>query len=497
MLACGGKRGPLRLLPLISRPCSESGQPLPNPAAQNPGRQGRRAATAPLHYLQGPATKPGQRGPGLDARSAMNCMAKTWAERRGTSARLRRTAWGSGSAARGQAGARRGIVTAGSLSLEAVWALVAALLCLRAVAADADARSARPTGGEMPSYQVEGLLTMTSYASDGRVLWMRYDFLLAVSGQVWKIVCVDTGLRQIVPEITSSPSTFRHLKVYSDGLDCYGLHYYSSNRAVPFRPGPEDFDLGGSVAKGPVPADAGLKVLWMALASGYALDHSKDLVLPHPWEAGYLPPRSTNYQAVVERAVQPPRLPIKVVYRFPGSFYDERGQLVSEPKPYDEGWVFAEYHVLRTTNCGSLTLPLSAIFQHFARKDRAYTKEDTRLVSDYSLHVVSALPTAPALAEPPVTGIITVRDYRFEESHPRVGPFTVSITNENWLPVDHPILLSKLQEAQSAAAQREKGPSPAQVRRVRLVFAVVAGASALGPALLLWRSRKARTREGQ
>jgi hypothetical protein len=340
-------------------------------------------------------------------------------------------------------------------------------------------------------YQVEGVLTEESYHFSGRVFGMRYKFLVAVSNRLWKIVSSDDQYAQVRPPPPgpASPKTYRHLKVHTDGLDWFAVFYYSTNPSLAFAPGPEVTNISASVRKGSVPSDAGQQVIWMAFASASVLDSTPGLQLPNPWQGGMMRPLITNFQVHLERAAMPPGLPLEAVFSMPGFYYDEQGNRVPYPKPYDDGWVFARYEVLRWTNWGGATLPLEFVFRRFGRKDDASASADTELLGQYRGEVRSVIATAPAFTEPPVPQVINVHDYRFKDDTIGLDSLPLQITNENWLPADSPALVAKLQDTRAKVLARIGGPrTPPKWRSLGLLL--VLAASAVFPAFFLLRRGK-------
>jgi hypothetical protein len=246
--------------------------------------------------------------------------------------------------------------------------------------------------------------------------------------------------------------------------------------------------------------------VWFAYASApYFHNLSNSLALPI-WspedpEMQRQPFEMFVYYKTSEAA---PHLPISVDFINDGFYRSYNSSLkmldvIRLSPPYDHGFTNAYYRVLETTNCGTLTVPASFLFQVYSSPINAGSIPTPRLVvRGQTLRVSDSPPEGPIV--PQFTGVASVADWRQHRPAIQGGrkvelPYMAyPVTNSSWLDSNQ---LSTLRARIESKVQQRLVTQKALVAmpawRIKL-FRYVLAASIIPLLYFAWRTMKQSSR---
>lgn len=251
-------------------------------------------------------------------------------------------------------------------------------------------------------------------------------FILTVSNNVWHLYSRDEQ---------PGSAQCRFLKVRTDGKDVYSMAYITSNpNELPFfGTNVGQLHMGASAAPGNLPITSLHRLIWLAFGPKEAQDETKR-------ELFELPGRDfpTNLTTKVMRFEEEPKLPRKIEYYLPGymDFVDK--SRVHYPKPFDSGWLCAEFSTSATTNFQGLTIPLGFTVKGYRLAPDYRSPTGTVISSLISCRVEDVRGLSRTLQPRGTAKDIPVIDYRFQVAGSGGEGLKYTVKDEQWLTATNP-----------------------------------------------------------
>lgn len=234
--------------------------------------------------------------------------------------------------------------------------------------------------------------------------------------------------------------------------------------------------------------------LWLAFASSTHLANTTNGTLTPVWILDDPNLRNEKFTMAATWAceAESPHLPTKVTYRNDGvmrafDFTKKERMVFPAPKPYDQGYLNAEYAALSMTNVADLRIPTKWTFTRYAIPPdaRGKTSEQTNGAQNFELVVRSVVAVEDATVEvvgmqtsfrPKFTGTLNYLDRRFAYSNPAVINVLNTMSNGQWPEITASLIRQAKITARATAPALSADASASSLARARRIRLTVAGA---------------------